>query len=81
MCPCAGENTCLLLHPILHLVVVEMFRRCQLHPELSPHPEDCQDYAHDGHEERQLDLVTQHNNFNIKYLLEKHVQNTEFKSY
>ncbi len=44
-----------------HLVVIEILWRWQLHPELSSHPEDCQDNAHDGHEERQLDLVTESN--------------------
>lgn len=47
--------------PIVHLVVVETLRRWQLHPELRPHPEDREDYAHDGHEESQLDLVPEHN--------------------
>lgn len=48
------SDTC--LASVSHLVVVEAFGRRQLHPELRPHSQDGQDYAHDGHEERQLDL-------------------------
>lgn len=34
-----------------HLIVIETLRRCQLHPELSPDPEDCQDYTNNGDKE------------------------------
>lgn len=46
---------------MFHLIVIETLRGGQLHPELCPHPEHCQDYTHDGHKERQLDLVMEHN--------------------
>lgn len=45
---------------IFHLVVKETFGRCQLHPELCPHPKDCQNDANNGHKKRQLDLVTEY---------------------
>ncbi len=57
----------LLLIPVFHLVVIETFGRCQLHPELCPHPKDGQDHAHNGHEERQLDLVTEQNTKQFLY--------------
>lgn len=37
---------------LFHLVVIEILRGRQLHPELCPDPEDGQDDAHDGNEER-----------------------------
>lgn len=94
---CISENTiwteswtkspCLLLIPIFHLVVIETFGRCQLHPELCPHPKDGQDYAHNGHKERQLDLVTEHSTKQFQYQVivgvnsVSKVCHTELKSY
>lgn len=56
-----SQNLLLIPIPIFQLVVIETLGRWQLHPELCPHPKDCQDYAHNGHEECQLDLVTEQN--------------------
>lgn len=59
------------------LIVIESLRGCQLHPELCPDPEHRQDYAHDGHEERQLDLVREHNTkrFQYEFVTDLHIRN------
>lgn len=50
---------------MFHLVVIEVLWRRELSPELCSNTEDRQNYAHNGHEESKLDLVTKQYLFNI----------------